>query len=833
MAWPLSGGDTRIKLISSGVLSNPRVGDIINVKLGRNIVAGGTSALINRGSGFQVLTTSFPYTLQAADVPAVGGTYPIYAIGTDLNLRSDTVNMMNPARVPGAPTIGVAVAGNGQAGVRFTAPTDDGGSAIINYTIYALDPQGNVVDVQTATVSPWPFTGLTNGNTYMFRVAANNAIGASALSASSNAVTPMVAVDFNGTPESVYSNIPTAVYGETQSINGVPFQLVRNNSTNSRYAVVPGTVINSTLNNTANDSVNGMQLLTEIEIPGLGITNGDRITVTYRFNAPQTFGTVGAVYIRFANSGDMRKFNSNQSGSTTNGSTLNITTIGTAGINIQDAAGQYFFASGGNLRDMNLFSPFKIQLLVDFQAANTGKTMTGTLSATFTPSLPAANPGPGPFVDVRDRPYMATSPWNTPLAAAVALQTASDPETVAFRDRTGGQRFWLTESLRVFQTAADDPMVAIAYNSIADAPIAMNEMKDRSVPGVANLRFPPNVSVAESGGDNNLAVFSADGRIYREFYKYTVDTTTGARSCSVFTEHDLYGWGLPVTYNRSNSVNRVSNGIRAGGCALLPGLLRKADLDRGYVDHMLVGITSLGKTRKVAPFFVAQTTTSNATSPTVIDAGGTGYVVGEVLTLVGGTGRAAELTVTTIGTNGAVTGVYVSNVGTYTVAPTGSLASTSNKAGTGAMFTPNVGSNNSLSCRNWPATNVDSGFGNYTSVNGAWIGSVWTIPQSVDIDALNISTNAKIFAKGIQRYGWMVMDTADTVTTNLLCYAGDVTRAQAEDIAGYSGAPRFKCDTLELLADMMVLVRNNVPQFPGGPGARGPAAPTVGPFPLF
>lgn len=834
MPFPGGGGDTRIKLISTGIMAVPRVGDTINAKLGKNITASGYTVLINRGSGFVTLTTVLPYTLVAADIPPIGGTWPTYVMASDLGLRSDTVNFTNPPRAPGAPTIGIAVPGNGQAGVQFNAPTDTGGSPITKYVVYAFS-NGQLFGTQEATQSPVPFVGLTNGVPYSFRVLAVNSVGPGALSAFSNTVTPMPTVDFNGTPEATYSYIPTAVYGEQQMLGNTQFNLVRSvGGAASRYAPVPGSSIASTMTAVANDSTSGVQVIAEIDLPPLALTNSDTVTLTYMFSAPQTFGGNGTAAIRFVGNanGDLRKNMSNMSAGTSNGSTVTLSTVGTNALNARDNSGQYFFASGGTLRDINLFAPIKIQLIVnDVNAATpSGRTFTGSLSAVMNPSLPNPN-AVGPFVDARDRPYSALSFWNIPLSVNAVLQTASDPETAAFRDRTGGQRFWRSESLRIFQTAPDDPLVSVNFNSRANAS-GYFEFKNTAVPGTVNLRFPPNVSVAESGGDNNLAVFSADGKIYREFYKYSFDEATGQRSCSVFTEHDLYGYGWPISWNRSNPVQTFSTGIRAGGGALLGGLVRKADFDRGYIDHAVVGILSLGKARKIPPFAVAQCTTSSG-SPTVINTPGSGYALGNVLTLAGGTGRAAELTVTAVDANGGVTGVYVSNVGTYTAAPSGTLASTSNSGGTGATFTPSITANNSLSCRNWPATNVDSGVSNYTSVNGGWIGSLWTIPPSVDVTTLGLGAEAVMLALAIQRYGMYVMDTSDAVTNNILCYAGDVTQAQADLMAGYSGSPRFKCDYLEAIANVMVMVRNNTPQFPGGPGARGPSAPTVGPYPLY
>ena len=89
--------------------------------------------------------------------------------------------------VPGVPTIGVATAGNARATVNFTAPASNGGSAITSYT--ATSSPGNFT--ATGSVSPLVVLGLTNGTAYNFTVNATNAIGAGAVSSSSNSVIPL------------------------------------------------------------------------------------------------------------------------------------------------------------------------------------------------------------------------------------------------------------------------------------------------------------------------------------------------------------------------------------------------------------------------------------------------------------------------------------------------------------------------------------------------------------------------------------------------------------------------------------------------------------------
>jgi len=92
---------------------------------------------------------------------------------------------VTPYTVPGAPTIGTATPGNGQATIAFTAPASNGGSAITSYTV-TCNAGGFTA---TGAVSPLTVTGLTNGTAYNCSVVATNAAGPSAASATV-AVTP-------------------------------------------------------------------------------------------------------------------------------------------------------------------------------------------------------------------------------------------------------------------------------------------------------------------------------------------------------------------------------------------------------------------------------------------------------------------------------------------------------------------------------------------------------------------------------------------------------------------------------------------------------------------
>ncbi len=90
------------------------------------------------------------------------------------------------ASAPGAPTIGVASAGDGQASVAFQPPAFTGGLPIDMYS--ATCNPGALTG--TASASPVTVSGLANGTTYGCVVQAHNGAGAGAPSAPVN-VTPV------------------------------------------------------------------------------------------------------------------------------------------------------------------------------------------------------------------------------------------------------------------------------------------------------------------------------------------------------------------------------------------------------------------------------------------------------------------------------------------------------------------------------------------------------------------------------------------------------------------------------------------------------------------
>jgi hypothetical protein len=155
--------------------------------------AGGTASY-----GYTVTGGVLPAGLSLAPsgvisgTPTAAGSFGFSVKATDSTGFTGTTNytITVAATVPGAPTIGLATAGDGRVSVAFTAPPSNGGASITSYTVSSNS--GAVT--ATGSSSPITITGLTNGSAYSFTVRAMNSAGTSAASAASNSVTPVAAL---------------------------------------------------------------------------------------------------------------------------------------------------------------------------------------------------------------------------------------------------------------------------------------------------------------------------------------------------------------------------------------------------------------------------------------------------------------------------------------------------------------------------------------------------------------------------------------------------------------------------------------------------------------
>jgi len=158
------------------------------------------------------LTNGTAYTFRVSAVNAVG-------TGTASATASAT-----PVTTPTAATSVAGTAGNAQVALTWTAPTDNGGTAITDYTVESSSDAGTTWTTfadGTSTTASATVTGLTNGTSYTFRVSPVNSVGTGTASTASAAVIPVttpgpptaVAATADGTSATVNWTAPTVTGG--------------------------------------------------------------------------------------------------------------------------------------------------------------------------------------------------------------------------------------------------------------------------------------------------------------------------------------------------------------------------------------------------------------------------------------------------------------------------------------------------------------------------------------------------------------------------------------------------------------------------------------------
>ena len=212
------------------------------------------------------LTNGDTYTFTVAAINAQGtGSF------------SSPSNEVTPAAtVPGAPTIGTATGANASAVVNWTAPSSNGGSSITGYTVSADNTTSSVIttnacpSANTSTTTSCTVSGLTNGDTYTFTVAAINAQGTGSFSSPSNAVTPAATVP--GAP-----TIGTATGANASAVVNWTAPSSNGGSSITGYTVSADNTTSSVITTNACPSAN-TSTTTSCTVSGL--TNGDTYTFT-------------------------------------------------------------------------------------------------------------------------------------------------------------------------------------------------------------------------------------------------------------------------------------------------------------------------------------------------------------------------------------------------------------------------------------------------------------------------------------------------------------------------------------------------------------------------
>lgn len=126
------------------------------------------------------LTNGTSYTFRLIAENAVGRS----------NSSTFSSSVTPQATTPSAPTNVSATASNSQATITWGAPLLNGGASVAHYTVTSSPGGRTCISYTNSCV----ITGLTNGSTYTFTVAATNSAGTGSISSASNAVVPISTV---------------------------------------------------------------------------------------------------------------------------------------------------------------------------------------------------------------------------------------------------------------------------------------------------------------------------------------------------------------------------------------------------------------------------------------------------------------------------------------------------------------------------------------------------------------------------------------------------------------------------------------------------------------
>jgi hypothetical protein len=205
-----------------------------------------TATFAGLRSGYSI-TTNANGSVTVSDNSSIAATAAVPATGdgTDTLFNIEQLKFSDTTEgvtLPAQPTITSVVGGNTQATVNFTTPTTTG---ITGFTISVL-VNGTVVRVVTGiapTATSVLVTGLTNGTTVTFTVAALNGVGTGPESAPSAPVTP---ASINTVPAAPVIGNATAGNGQA-TVRWTPGATGGTPITEYRVQVFTGTTLRATV----------------------------------------------------------------------------------------------------------------------------------------------------------------------------------------------------------------------------------------------------------------------------------------------------------------------------------------------------------------------------------------------------------------------------------------------------------------------------------------------------------------------------------------------------------------------------------------------------------
>lgn len=182
-------------------------------------------------------------------------------------------------------------------------------------------------------------------------------------------------------------------------------------------------------------------------------------------------------------------------------------------------------------------------------------------SASANEARNAADDTPSGRFSLGERPFAATSSWNTPIASNATFETVGWPPGALFGVA------WSSYSPAIYVSSASDPVVSIEHPASWGRPADTLE-----------IRIPADVDGAP-GTDGELLVI--DGDTVHNFWQFRRLSTEKAAAQSYAATNVVTGngWGRASPF--------LGAGIVAAGASQLAGLLVQEETDRGEIAHAL------------------------------------------------------------------------------------------------------------------------------------------------------------------------------------------------------------------------------------------------------
>jgi hypothetical protein len=310
----------------------------------RGTSAGGESAT---PVATNVTTTSFTDTALTNGTTYYYTVAAVNSVGTSpQSNEASATPVAVQATVPSAPQSLAAVAGNSSVSLSWSAPASDGGSPVTGYNVYRGTSAGGESATPVASnISGTTFTdtGLVNGTTYFYTVAAVNAVGTSPQSAEVSA-TPQApgavafvrrlgssAVSGNRTTISVSVGSPGGAAGDTLVVS-----LLLSSTTHLTTAIpVTDTAGNSyVVGRDVNDGSAGDRTVVFVSTKVKALAAGSTITLTYPSSAEthvsvDEFSGIAGIDTSAGATGTTSSFSSGTTPATSQASELLIGAVGT------------------------------------------------------------------------------------------------------------------------------------------------------------------------------------------------------------------------------------------------------------------------------------------------------------------------------------------------------------------------------------------------------------------------------------------------------------------------------------------------------------------------